>query len=244
MAGRRAKREALKLELKNRGVSASKLQGKSVRELEAMLRSGPAKPARKKPPRKKPVSRKKPAPRSPSFKLLDGALVVTRSSSVPGGRKRPVAIVKVAPGKNRAFYMSTGTGGMTDTGKWVNFGGFSTLRGGWFIKPKKEHGSKRAYPKVAAFLAKELGSNPEAVLRKYRKRFPNYPTFSEVEDVKRGIDPRDLGAYAQQLNRYLASFGAIEAWRGPGYYGEDMVGTRGAFKTVIAAPRAKFNSKS
>ena len=67
MAGRRAKREALKLELKNRGVSASKLQGKSVRELEAMLRSGPAKLGKAKPPRKKPVSRKKPeAARKPA----------------------------------------------------------------------------------------------------------------------------------------------------------------------------------
>ena len=215
--------------------------------------------AGKQPVRKTKVPRPRRARKAkqlPKYRVLSGALIVTKEREI---RRRPVAIVEVSRGKNRAFYLSTGTGGMTEEGSWVNFGGYSDYRGGWFIKPKEEFGSKKAYPEVTSFLAQDLGTEVGEVLDTFRHRFPRYPVFDENDDLESGKDPHAKSGSITLLNQYLASFKAIAAWRGEegemaaarqmikSLYAPPPTGAakdpEKQYQTVYTAHRARFNSK-
>ena len=95
--------------------------------------------------------------KKPAGFLLGGGTISTTDSHV-----RPFAVVQVEPGKTRAFYMSTGTGGQTDAGAWNLFGGIAT--DGWFIKPYE--GKRVAkYDAIEAALGATLGRTPDAAAR-------------------------------------------------------------------------------
>lgn len=111
-------------------------------------------------------------PQPDRFPILAGACVQTSEGP------RPVAIVEVAPGKRRAFYMSLGKGGQTPQGAWNLFGGITA--DDWFIKP---HGGKvvAKYAAVEEALAEGLSRDPvEADKRLSRLAYfivvTSYPT--------------------------------------------------------------------
>lgn len=223
------------------------------REERNALQAGKQPVRKTKAPRTRRARKAKQLPK-PLYTVLSGALVVTG----PGRTRRPVAIVEVSHGKNRAFYLSTGTGGMTEKGSWVNFGGYSDYRGGWFIKPKEEFGSKKAYPEVTPFLAQDLGTEVGEILDTFRHRFPRYPVFDESDDLESRKDPNAQNGSITLLNQYLASFKAIAAWRGEkgekaaarqmikSLYDPPPTGAakdpEKQYQTVYSAYRARFNS--
>jgi len=211
-------------------------------------------PARARPPVRKlapPARKPTPAPKpvkSKRLRVLGGGEI--RGTST----RRPFVVVPVAPGKNRAFYMSTGrnTPGLSPTGTWVHFGGMITRGGmvyggpddrggamaGWFIKPTEAAGSKKAYPKISAKLGRLLGNDPPRVSRVLRGGLKG--DFLLVD-----LDQEDSEGEAQvirQLNRYLADRKAIDEWQGVQGEVERAHGQRPRHaKTVYGAYRSRFN---
>lgn len=129
----------------------------------------------------------------PSAKLLvrGAGVIITVGSNNDGSyvvKPRPFVVVQVEPGKNRPFYLSTGTGGETDKGEWVVFGGHA--ENGWFIKAI---GGKRVekYTEVVKALAKHLGTDVEEVIK--RLRSINSQMFTQGAR-------KDMVAYAKARN--------------------------------------------
>lgn len=188
----------------------------------------------------KPKAKHSKAPRSTSTLTLVGGGVIT------GSTLRPFVVVTVAPGKNRAFYMSSGTGGETAAGEWNLFGGISSggpvlLTGGklaiaspnWFIKPGE--GKRVAkYQHISDQLAKNLPEDRRKVgpyLASLLGR--SYRTFNQSN-----------ASWARELNGYLNRRSAIEDFAGAVKVGGIEVEDWRAFgttpQTVLRAPRAKF----
>jgi hypothetical protein len=118
--------------------------------------------------------------------LLGGGTITTTGDAV-----RPFAVVEVSPGKRRAFYMSTGTGGHTPAGSWNLFGGISS--NGWFIKPYE--GKRVAkYDAVEAALGAALGRTPAAA-QKALQALPNALHVAQAS-------PSDLAAAAALKRTY------------------------------------------
>jgi hypothetical protein len=149
-------------------------------------------------------------------------------------------VVEVEPGKNRAFYMSTGTGGETSAGEWNLFGGIAAqglMMAGWFIKPM---GGKRVekYQGVSNWLGRSVGSTPDQACRYIKSR--GWPVIKEgtvafreealellrrYKAAKDGGDwevaetyrqvfqrrPEDL-KWGTEVNKVLGAHGAIQAY--------------------------------
>lgn len=166
----------------------------------------------------------------PTFPIVAGGVI--RTAGREGWHVRPFAVVEVEPGKRRAFYMSTGTGGQTETGEWVGFGGMA--RDGWFIKAVDQDGKRiPKYAKVVSALSALLGDNAADAEARLRQR-PHFAYFSEGDDawredwMRRGEGlPDDKVWFGLQrelrqkmaetrdaLNRFLAKHGAVLPWQG------------------------------
>ncbi len=188
------------------------------------------------------------------FPVLGGGVIRTVEETV---KQRPFVVVEVEPGKNRAFYMSTGTGGETGAGEWNLFGGIAGggLNGlGWFIKPT---GGKRVakYADVSAWLAKRFSTKVSTAWARIRAMVPHPKAFDEaplafarkyiIARVTRGpayvqLQParremrRVLGA---AVNDYLARLGAIAKVHVDAY--ADVLAQAKQPQTVAIAPRAR-----
>ncbi len=114
------------------------------------------------------------------YPILGGGLIqTTESSGSDGTRERPFVVVEVSPSKNRAFYMSTGTGGQTSSGEWNAFGGISgggQMGLGWFIKPTEGKRVDR-YAAVSKFLTNEVGANAKEAWHSIRDTVRGARTF-------------------------------------------------------------------
>ena len=123
---------------------------------------------------KKVLPKKKAAP-GPAFRVKAGGVIQAEGRLLQGGyglKERPFVVVEIEPGRNRAFYMSTGTGGTTDIGEWNLFGGIGAeghMGRGWFIKPQ-EGKRVKGCQEVAAWLTKTVGSTSQEASRFVQSR--------------------------------------------------------------------------
>lgn len=192
----------------------------------------------------RPVAR--PVVRLDRYPVLGGGLLETAGGE--GVKQRPFVVVEVAPGKARAFYMSTGTGGQTAEGEWNLFGGIAAggygAHLGWFIKPVEGKRVEK-YSDVAAFLTEKFGSTVAPAWKVIQLSVPGARVFSELvggkapERSERAELTRKMGS---RLNKYLADLGAIE--KHTDYEAE--VGVRdegGGHATVFGHRRVAFNPR-
>jgi hypothetical protein len=156
-----------------------------------------------------------------------------------GTQLRPFVVVEVAPGTNRAFYMSTGTGGVTDAGEWTLFGGVAGeghMGKGWLIKAREGKRVKK-YQKIAVWLTKNVGATAQEAAQFTRDRgWPFILTTTE--------------GWGSQVNRILGAHKAIEPYAEggeatrqfyAGYAGRKWTEAGGIF---LAHPRAAFNPRT
>jgi hypothetical protein len=188
-----------------------------------------------------------------TFPVLGGGLIETDEEG--GAKHRPFVVVEVAPDKVRPFYMSTGTGGQTDSGEWNLFGGIAEQSGrvslGWFIKPTEGKRVEK-YAAVSAFLADKFGEDSDTAWRRIQRAVPGAKVYSELvggelptEETPRRVERRKrrriMGGL---LNSYLGKLNAIAAFQ-PDF--EPEVGHRrsaGEHKTVYGAGRVAFNPRN
>lgn len=218
-------------------------------ERNALMRGKPAPfkaPAKKIKPQKRVVKPfKKPPPRKPTkpafqFRRVGSGVISHYSHSLNGMKHRPFVVVEVEPGKTRAFYMSTGTGGRTDEGEWTFFAGMGFLMGGpWFIKAEEDKRVAK-YKAVARWLDQAYTNNREEAMRRIGVEGgiefsnPLVPYEPGEEEAERDLHRR--------LNAYLASLGAV-APHGGGYR-EDVQQQKQHGQTAYGgAARAEFNPR-
>lgn len=189
------------------------------------------------------------ATRALEFPILGGGIMRTRSEERV--KDRPFVVVEVSPGKRRAFYMSTGTGGQTDSGEWNLFGGVADkqlrVSLGWFIKPREGKRVEK-YTKVSEFLTDLLGNTVEKAWSKIQDLVPDTAAI-----VERDTSSEAARAFGTEVNRYLharkaiAEFSDDEKGRNtlPFYDVEDPAIPKAMqqYPTVYAARRVAFNPR-
>ena len=224
----------------------------------------------KSPSRAAQTARKKAKRAVKAFEILGGGVITTigkKQDGTYGPKDRPFAVVQVEPGKTRAFYMSTGTGGQTDSGEWNLFGGIADqwmMQAGWFIKP---HEGKRVakYAAVSQWMTDTVGSTPAkaksflkragyqnfregsaAEMRRLEKLFTQYkavPSFTEgraeLEDEIDRLRESLLPKFGGRLNAYLNRCGAIAGYGGAG---KSRVSAKRADVAVQAEQGGKFQT--
>lgn len=180
----------------------------------------------------KPASVKAPA-KTGKLHVKGGGVIVTVEPGNDGRyvlKPRPFAVVQVEPGKNRPFYLSTGTGGETDKGEWVVFGGHA--EDGWFIKAI---GGKRVekYAEITKALAKHLGTDVEEVIKRLRPI--NSQMFTQGSR-------KDMVAYAKARNDLEDALDVARS--GPGTWEEMRLRVKeveGTWGSRVDSARKKLN---
>lgn len=131
------------------------------------------------------------------MRVIGGGVIST------DGKERPFIAVEVTPGKVRAFYMSTGTGGQTDKGEWVPFAGVAgDKRSGWFIKAQGDKRAGGKYKHVSEFLKARYGDEVERASGLVRTE--GGATYNLTGRVGEALEGEVF-----LLNNYLAELGAI-----------------------------------